>query len=92
MNLDKNRFLRIHLELSCNRVQKQRNPWIKHIQETEYMFVVRERFISDSIKIHGKHYVSTEDGDIWYPQACNFLDIDHHLYSFYEKGINEKTI
>ena len=34
------------------------------------MFVA-ERFISDVIKNHGKHPVST-DGGTWYPQACRF--------------------
>ena len=31
------------------------------------------------------------DGGIWYPQACRFLNIIHHLHSTYEKSIIEKN-
>ncbi len=54
------------------------------------MFVT-ERFISILIKIHGEHPVST-DGGTWYPQACRFLKINHHLHSPYEKSIIERTM
>jgi putative transposase len=54
------------------------------------MFVA-ERFISHLIKIHGKHNIST-DGGTWYPQACKFLKIGHHLHSSYEKSIIERTM
>jgi putative transposase len=55
------------------------------------MFVVEERFISSVIQIHGKHPVST-DGGTWYPQACRFLNLKHHLHSSYEKSIIERTM
>ncbi len=48
------------------------------------MFVA-ERFISDLIKNHGKYLVST-DGGTWYPQACRFLKVDHHIHFISEKG------
>ena len=54
------------------------------------MFVT-ERFISSVIQIHGKHPVST-DGGTWYPQACRFLNLKHHLHSSYEKSIIERTM
>ena len=54
------------------------------------MFVA-ERFISRVIQIHGKHPVST-DGGTWYPQACRFLNLKHHLHSSYEKSIIERTM
>jgi putative transposase len=54
------------------------------------MFVA-ERFISSVIQIHGKHPVST-DGGTWYPQACRFLNLKHHLHSSYEKSIIERTM
>lgn len=54
------------------------------------MFVA-ERFISSVIHIHGKHPVST-DGGTWYPQACRFLNLKHHLHSSYEKSIIERTM
>ena len=52
------------------------------------MFVA-ERFISYVIKNHGKHPVST-DGGTWYPQACAFLKIDHHVHSPLEKRLIER--
>ena len=54
------------------------------------MFVA-ERFISDVIKNHGKHPVST-DGDTWYPQACRFLKLKHHIHSSFEKSLIERTM
>ena len=54
------------------------------------MFVA-ERFISDVIKNHGKHPVST-DGGTWYPQACRFLKLKHHIHSSFEKSIIEGTM
>ena len=50
------------------------------ISKERNMFVA-ERFISGVIKNHGKHPVST-DGGTWYPQACRFLNLKHHLHSF----------
>ncbi len=54
------------------------------------MFVT-ERFISGLIKIHSEHPIST-DGGTWYPQACKFLRLDHHLHSPLEKSIIERTL
>ena len=54
------------------------------------MFVA-ERFVADLIKIHGKHPVSS-NGGIWYPQACKFLKLKHHLHSTFEKSIIERTM
>jgi transposase-like protein len=40
----------------------------------------------------GKCPVST-DGGTWYPQACQFLDVEHHIHSSFEKSIIiERTI
>ena len=52
------------------------------------MFVA-ERFISVVIKNHGKHPVST-DGGTWYPMACRFLGLKHHIHSFFAK--KEKSL
>jgi hypothetical protein len=38
---------------------------------------------------YGKHPLST-DGGTWYPQACRFLNIEHHIHSLYERSIIEK--
>jgi putative transposase len=54
------------------------------------MFVA-ERFLSGLVKIHGNHPVST-DGRTWYPQACGFLKVDHHIHSSFEKSIIERTM
>ena len=54
------------------------------------MFVA-EKFISNSINIHGKHPIST-DGGTWYPQACKFLEAEHHMHSPYEKSIVKGAI
>ena len=54
------------------------------------MFIA-ERFLSDIVKEHGKCPVST-DGGTWYPQACQFLKLKHHIHSSYEKSLIERTI
>src|SRR5215210_7153181 len=49
----------------------------------ERNMLVAERLISGLIHIHGKHPVST-DGGTWYPQACRFLKLRHHIHSSFE--------
>ncbi|MDN5848006.1 MAG: hypothetical protein L0H53_17230 [Candidatus Nitrosocosmicus sp.] len=53
--------------------------------------LIAERFIADLVRIHGKHPVST-DGGTWYPQACRFLKLDHHVHSSLEKSLIERTM
>jgi putative transposase len=53
------------------------------VSKERNMFVV-ERFLSNVIKEYGKYPVST-DGGTWYPQACRFLKLFHHLHSLYTK-------
>ena len=60
------------------------------ISKERNMFVA-ERFLSNLLKEYGKHPVST-DGGTWYPQACRFLKINHHLHSTLEKSVIERTI
>lgn len=60
------------------------------ISKERNMFVA-ERFISVVIKNHGKHPVST-DGGTWYPQACRFLKLKHHIHSPLERSIIERTM
>ena len=48
------------------------------------MFVA-ERFLSGLVKSFGKHPVST-DGGTWYPMACKFLKLKHHIHSFFAKS------
>ena len=47
------------------------------------MFVAK-RYLLDLVKIHRKHPVPT-DGGTWYPMACKFLKLKHHLHSFFTK-------
>jgi putative transposase len=60
------------------------------ISKERNMFVA-ERFLSSVVKGYGEHPVST-DGGTWYPQACRFLKLQHHLHSPFEKSIIERTM
>jgi putative transposase len=60
------------------------------ISKERNMFVA-ERFILNLVKRYGEHPVST-DGGTWYPQACRFLKLSHHIHSPYEKSIIERTV
>ncbi len=60
------------------------------ISKERNMFVA-ERFLSGLLEENGEHPVST-DGGTWYPQACRFLRVEHHLHSSYEKSIIERTM
>jgi putative transposase len=58
---------------------------------SERTMLVAERFIASLINKFGKCPVST-DGGTWYPQACKFLDVEHHIHSSFEKSIIERTL
>ena len=60
------------------------------ISRERNMFVT-ERFLSNIVRDYGKHPVST-DGGTWYPQACRFLKLDHHMHSSFEKSLIERTM
>ena len=47
--------------------------------------LITERFLSGVVKDYGNHPVST-DGGTWYPKACQFLKLDHHIHSPLEKA------
>jgi putative transposase len=53
----------------------------------ERNILIAERFISRIVKIHGKHTIST-DGNTWYPMACKFLKLKHHIHSLLAKKEN----
>jgi putative transposase len=57
----------------------------------ERNMLVAEQFIQRLATEYGKHPVRT-DGGAWYPQACKFLRLEHHLHSSFEKSIIERTI
>jgi putative transposase len=54
------------------------------------MFIA-ECFLQGLVNKYGKHPIST-DGGTWYPQACSFFKLKHHLHSSYEKSIIERKI
>jgi putative transposase len=60
------------------------------VSKERNMFVA-ERFLSNLVKEYGNHPVST-DGGTWYPQACEFLQMDHHIHSSLEKSLIERKI
>ena len=60
------------------------------ISKERNMFVA-EHFILNLVKRYGEHPVST-DGGTWYPQACRFLKLPHHIHSPHEKSIIERTV
>ena len=53
----------------------------------ERTMLVAERFLKDLVKRYGKRPVST-DGNTLYPQACNFLELKHHLHSHHMKKVS----
>jgi len=55
------------------------------------MFVA-ERFLSRVLDKYGLHQVSSDGDGNWYPQACKFLKLNHHLHSSFGKSIIERTI
>jgi putative transposase len=60
------------------------------ISKERNMFVA-ERFLSKIIERFGEYPIST-DGGTWYPQACKFIKLKHHLHSSYGKSIIERTM
>jgi putative transposase len=55
------------------------------ITKERNMFMA-ERFLSDIVDEYSQYLVST-DGGTWYPQACKFLKLNHHIHSPFEKSI-----
>jgi putative transposase len=53
--------------------------------------LIAERFLSCVVRYYENHPVST-DGGTWYPQACEFLKMDHHIHYPLEKSHIERKI
>jgi putative transposase len=49
-----------------------------YVSKARNMFVA-EHFLSDVVNNYGIHPVST-DGGTWYPMACRFLKLRHHIH------------
>ncbi len=62
------------------------------ISKERNMFVA-ERFLSQVINKYGLHSVwSDGGGGTWYPQACHFLKLNHHIHSSFTKSLIERTM
>jgi len=61
-----------------------------YVSKERNMFVA-EHFLSDVVHNYGIHPVST-DGGTWYPMACRFLKLRHHIHSSLEKSLIERTM
>jgi putative transposase len=46
--------------------------------------LVAQGFIQSLIREYEKRSIST-DGGPWYPQACRFLNVEHHFHCSYQK-------
>jgi putative transposase len=57
----------------------------------ERNMLVAERLVEGLVKAHGKCPVPTDCGT-WYPQACRFLNLRHHIHSPLEKSLIERTV
>ena len=62
----------------------------QNITQERNMFIA-ERFLSGVVRYYGIHPVST-DGGTWYPMACKFLKLKHHIHSYLEKSLIERTM
>jgi putative transposase len=51
------------------------------------ILVAAEQFLEELIKKYGEYPVST-DGGSWYPQACRFLKLHHHIHSYIMKRVS----
>jgi putative transposase len=61
-----------------------------NISKERNMFVA-ERFLFGLVNKYQNHPTVSTDGGTWYPQACRFLKLPHHIHSSYEKSIIERT-
>jgi putative transposase len=62
----------------------------EHIKRAKYVCST-ERFLYQVTKKYGEYPIST-DGGTWYPQACKFLKLKHHIHSSQEKSSIERTM
>src|SRR5688572_9135103 len=83
------------MTLGSNRGSKQTNPRTFLVNKSKVRNkVVVERFLDGLVglvKVHGKHHVPTDLGT-WYPMACKFLKLNHHIHSPFEKSLIERTM
>jgi putative transposase len=68
---------------------KDRHILALDISKERNMFVA-ERFFAGLVKTRKTYGINRHE--IWYPQACRFLKVGHHLQSPFEKSIIERTM
>ena len=61
----------------------------QNITQERNMFIA-ERFLSGVVRYYGIHPVSTDGGTC--PMACKFLKLEHHIHSYLEKSLIERTM
>jgi putative transposase len=65
-----------------------------YVSKERNMFMVAEHFLP-YVVVHnyGIHPVSTDGGGTWYPMACRFLKLRHHIHASLEKrSLIERTM
>src|SRR3954451_6194802 len=64
-----------------------------YVSKERNMFVA-EHFLSQMLSIIMEYIlcVSTDGERTWYPMACRFLKLQHHIHSSLEKSLIERTI
>ena len=78
--------------MDYHRTKKQGNSRTSFAKKSkERNMLIAERFLSNIVIDYGIHPVSA-DGDTWYPMACRFLGLEHHIHSPYEKSLIERTM
>ena len=60
------------------------------ISKERNMYLLKNEFCQ-VVNKYGLLSVSS-DGGTWYPQACKFLKLKHHLHFSFEKSIIERTM
>jgi putative transposase len=54
--------------------------------------LVAESILRSLIEIYARHIVYSDDGGMWYPEACSSLGLKHRLHSFSERSLIERAI
>jgi len=83
-------WLWIYMVMDCNWTWKQTDSCIICIKREKHV-CSRTLSVTDVVHNYGIHPVST-DGGTWYPMACRFLNLRHHIHSSLEKSLIERTI
>ena len=72
-------------------IEPEKGQILAQSMSQERNMFVAEHFLSDIVHNYGIHPVST-DGGTWYPMACRFLKLKHHVHSLWEKSLIERKM